>query len=1001
MKNKKQFLASAAAVAVVTAAVVPTASAATADFKDLNQAADHKDAILKLVEKGIVKGYPDNTFKPNNSVTRGNVTKFLGKWLVSEGYEIPKDYKTKQRFKDVPLNMKDVETIEFAALVKDSKVFNGTADGRLMHQGQMSREAMAVVLVRALKEVYDVDLVALSKEKSFKSKFTDLQTAMDNEKREAIVALEYAGITVVPAHKKYNPKGNVTRGQFASFLNRSIENIGKDVPSKELTLKEVSVKDSKTLAVVLSDGSKHEVKLSTALKPNEETEVTFTLNKQEFTTTVKYTEELTVKTVKVVDETHLQVTLSDNVSHDVKLEKKLPENDPTEVEFTIDGKKYTAKVTFVVEALKITNMELISGTQFKIDFNQPILESSVINKDNKLLTEALKLTNLEKQQAVNLTDASVAFAADKRSITVTVKMKKVDGQFTTLEGRHNVVVNKVKAVAGATLPMVDQNIMFAKDVTAPKIIGTERAGANEIIIEFSEPMQAFSSDKMDFRLPNGKAVTGISGGVDDYGTKAKLNLANAKTADALLEPGAKVEVTMVAAKDIAGNLITPNPATVTINKGEKDGIKPEFKAIEQLGPHTFSIAFSEAILPLTKDIIEVKFGDDTIGIKSVTPAGTDGKTYNVEVEESTTLDKSYVVKTKSGKNITDLSGEVNSFSVSYGFATDKKAPQIKKVAIERIGNVELAVITFDKAINNDKTPKVKFEGDYTLNNILHPNVSTSLVKLKVDKDFPTQATVDLAELLGENDKAGAAYTGKFVFQDVESLYGVTLEEKATAKFTRGTDVNEHQLRVKDITSDDKDNNIVRVKFDQEVDAKLATDVKNYSIDGATVERAVVTYGDEDEVTLYLKQDATKFTGERDITVRNIQAKNSTIAMESHKGTVTLRENIRPVIVEAKSVVSGEDKITLTFSEAITGADVKGLYDIKVVGTDAKINRVDAVTTGDDADKQVVITLEDVKLAHPQKITVNIVNKNGDVKDKVGNTLQDTKVEIIVPKYIEL
>ena len=220
-KNKNKWAISLASAALVASAIVPVASATS--FTDVEKN-DHKDAILALAEAGIISGYPDGTFRPNAIVTRSNVTKLLGKWLVMEGYKIPEDYKTVARFSDLPVDYSDQELVQYAALVKDVGVFKGS-NNQLMHVNNMSREHMALVLVRAINTVYGVDLIADYKEAQFESQITDLDQAMSDEKREAIIALEYKEITKV---KTFNPKNILTRGQFASFLNRSIENITKD-----------------------------------------------------------------------------------------------------------------------------------------------------------------------------------------------------------------------------------------------------------------------------------------------------------------------------------------------------------------------------------------------------------------------------------------------------------------------------------------------------------------------------------------------------------------------------------------------------------------------------------------------------------------------------------------------------------------------------------------------------------------------------------------------------
>ncbi|MGE8001544.1 S-layer homology domain-containing protein [Lysinibacillus sp. NPDC093190] len=350
MKQKySKWVVGAASAALVASAIVPAASAAS--FSDIENT-DHKDAILALADAKIVTGYPDGTFKPNAVVTRGNVTKFLGKWLVSENYEIPADYATEARFSDLPTTTPDKELLQYAALVKDAGVFKGS-NNQLMHTNNMSREQMAVVLVRAIKTVYNVDLVADYKEADFESVITDLDKATATENREAIIALEYAGITNVKNVQQFNPKNSLTRGQFASFLNRAITNIGEEAP-------------------------------------------------------------LTVKEVKVVDATTLDVTLSDDTKHTVKLETALPENKETKVEFEIEGKSYSAVVTYEVTEVKLESVKAINAKTIEVKFNKAVEDTSkaAVELLRGTFKQNVTLTWSEDKKSVQLVGATNFQAAD-------------------------------------------------------------------------------------------------------------------------------------------------------------------------------------------------------------------------------------------------------------------------------------------------------------------------------------------------------------------------------------------------------------------------------------------------------------------------------------------------------------------------------------------------------------------------------------------------------------
>jgi hypothetical protein len=216
-KKYKKFVATAATATLVASAIVPVASAA--GFTDV-AGNDHELAINSLSEAGIINGYADGSFKPNQTINRGQVVKLLGRYLEAQGQEIPADWNSKQRFNDLPVTA-EAELVKYAALAKDAGVFNGS-NGNLNYTQTMQRQQMAVVLVRAIKEIAGVDLVADYKKAGFVTEISDLEKAYSAEQRNAIVALEYAGITNV---SNFNPGNSVTRGQFASFLYRTIENV--------------------------------------------------------------------------------------------------------------------------------------------------------------------------------------------------------------------------------------------------------------------------------------------------------------------------------------------------------------------------------------------------------------------------------------------------------------------------------------------------------------------------------------------------------------------------------------------------------------------------------------------------------------------------------------------------------------------------------------------------------------------------------------------------------
>ena len=77
------------------AVVVPPpqkAAAATSPFKDIDQYSDHYNDILKLYSQGVIDGFLDNTFRPDVSVTRGQAAKMLATALKLDTKNVQDPY---------------------------------------------------------------------------------------------------------------------------------------------------------------------------------------------------------------------------------------------------------------------------------------------------------------------------------------------------------------------------------------------------------------------------------------------------------------------------------------------------------------------------------------------------------------------------------------------------------------------------------------------------------------------------------------------------------------------------------------------------------------------------------------------------------------------------------------------------------------------------------------------------------------------------------------------
>lgn len=380
--------------------------------------------------------------------------------------------------------------------------------------------------------------------------------------------------------------------------------------------------------------------------------------------------------------------------------------------------------------------------------------------------------------------------------------------------------------------------------------------------------------------------------------------------------GKEIIATFIGAQDQAGNLLTPNPATVTFVKGSADGVAPTVGAITQTGATTFSIKFSEEL----QTAPTVTYGSAPT---TVTKDTTDATVYNVTT--ATTLDGA---KTVVVSGFTDLSGEVGTTtSKVVTFVKDAAAPVVTSSAVvkDETDGFEYLELTFDKIVvlaNSSLVATATTNGSYVKDFVTTPIANAELVDGPITYKSPTNKKVirvKLDTLLGTKDVKDATYTLNLALADVKSIAAVAIAS-ATVTFTRGEDgvaPNSTVLGAPTVTADATDNNKVNVSFPSAVDGASAINSANYQIDGVVVEFVTLKPldGGAQVAVLNLKADSNTFTGVRNINISGVKALGSSKMMVPFfTNAVILKENVAPTVTSAK--LTATNKVTLTFSEAV-------------------------------------------------------------------------------------
>ena len=211
-QSKKRFVkatVSAALVASSIGAVVGPTSAAT--FTDLSQTNSHYENIMSLLERGVVNGYPDGTYRPNVAVTRGQAAKIIANTLNLDLENI-----SNPKFKDVPVNH---QYYPYVAALVQAGILSGYSDQTFKPGDTITRGQMAKMIALGFNLTADKQ-----------SNFDDVP--QNHQYASYVDALFSTNVTTGKTATTFDLTGSVTRGQLASFVVRA----EKAITSAEATV---------------------------------------------------------------------------------------------------------------------------------------------------------------------------------------------------------------------------------------------------------------------------------------------------------------------------------------------------------------------------------------------------------------------------------------------------------------------------------------------------------------------------------------------------------------------------------------------------------------------------------------------------------------------------------------------------------------------------------------------------------------------------------------------
>lgn len=188
------------ALAVSSVPIIAPAYMKATTYSDVSESAYYYDAVQELAERGIINGYGDATFKPNEVATRGQTAKILASILGLDTINV-----VDPGFTDLSPDNPYYGAI--AALVQ-AGIINGYEDRTFRMNEPLKRNHLAKMLVKAFN---------LQSPEGVNLPFTDVHQSY----KDYILALYANEITTGRTEMEFDGESYVTRGQLAAFVVRT------------------------------------------------------------------------------------------------------------------------------------------------------------------------------------------------------------------------------------------------------------------------------------------------------------------------------------------------------------------------------------------------------------------------------------------------------------------------------------------------------------------------------------------------------------------------------------------------------------------------------------------------------------------------------------------------------------------------------------------------------------------------------------------------------------
>ncbi|ABW20157.1 phage tail protein [Alkaliphilus oremlandii] len=576
--------------------------------------------------------------------------------------------------------------------------------------------------------------------------------------------------------------------------------------------------------------------------------------------------------------------------------------------------------------LKVVEVSAINAKKIKVTFGQEVVRSGQ--------AENTANYTIKKKDGSPVTVSTATLSSNEKEATLILG--------AALDGDYIVMVDPIQSKADATktTALYTKEISF-KDTVKPTVASVTYPLAGQAVIQMSEEVDMTGATATIVRV-DGTAITTETVNIDpnDASKFAVKGIAANK----------EYKVTLLGVKDLAGNIISPNPAEVTVKSIVVDEVAPEIVSVKSEGLQKVIVTFSEEV-----DESTITLSLDGTPDSSIIAAKNPKNPLEVEITlGAVTTAGAHAVELTAFDDLVGNSGTAKSFNVQF----KAQAAKLEKTTVA--ADNKSVALTFD--MNVDKTAT-----DISLTRVDADMVTTTVSVLNAD--ITADGTTKDFVLNNASGFAPGKYTGQLTVADVTPL-GAT--DKIAIAFEIKAPVDTEKATVTLGAIDAK--NVV-VNFDKEMGAS-ALDVNNYKVEGKTVFKSAIFDGNAKTVKLTLNTETILLDGDYEFTIDSAVKTKAGVAIDAFAEVATFEENVAPTV--KKIEFTAPNKVTITFSENVTAN--ANFATVKVDGV-ADATKFGVVTTSNTA--TVTLTTSVTDLTKP--ITVEF-DKTIDVTDANGNKL---------------